>query len=943
MSTHTLFCLAQTPADKIPLSLQTSQVIAAPEATQAQSLPSLVEAFFAGASTQQQPSLILGSYLTSVLHWTAAQRAFPEALSLCYESDETGVWRDLNTSDVWEEPETVVVSTEKPIEMATPVVEAVIVPTAAPEITLAPEPIPTEKPTIAPVVAANKATYLSNSQIGDPQLLTDIFKFSSYAKAEYNRKINALLEEAMNRHQRNPKLYQQAMDKKRHGEASAKLKAEVEQKIKQQFTKNRTIDREVLDAWLAQQPDYAIKQIAADVKLKIEKTIAFYESKQSQNSNITSKSDYKSTLKPIHFDHGQHPNSIRYLKPCQQWTVVIDETGSNFDESADSLGYSNKDLGRVVALIIPQRSESKLPPLKSHHATTASDAINDQIMQTILKTNVGVFGFTVKDDGLSIRSHWSSAIVQLVRWTLLLLPMNEQPTKIKFLIEQRDYKANYPLELLAESIESEMRAMNAQRFAHLNLSLAFIAKDGSPFNGYVDTVAHAWGSNAAVASDRLKKAQLENHCLLRPDTDAIERIYLAANAQKNLTPIQWYEVCATLSTEPLTSLLHNIMLDIGQQVQKNTQQWQSYMAVVNDKLRTKTYQLKEVGAALDWLNSYRPEGQQLSAMARLQWHSAKLAQYNHEGKVDIDQVSSVLALANQLRNESAPDACSVALRIATAVTNNFEFDSAKPFIEKWLSEDIAVPGLLNHAKLHSTLGQLLAFKQQPAQAITHFEQAIVFFKQLSDQSLAQKDIAQTQTYQLIAMMDSATNAAILSKALWSHLQQYGSNSDKIVSKLAQSGHNERYAHHLLLRALVSHPDYFRAEITTYLAKITVCQEADDYHPWQWIEAYRAWLLLKAGKKDQATARFNRAINICTDEEQGATMHWIGSVISMMALKLGIRADDQTALSKDYLEALQQRLPNAPFAHLQAWNNDKTTTTHSGILKALQVCVPFNFH
>ncbi len=90
MSTHALFCLLQTPADKIPLSLQTSQSITAPEVAQGQSLPALVEAFFAGASTQQQPSLILGSYLTPILHWVAAQRAFPEALSICYEGDESG-------------------------------------------------------------------------------------------------------------------------------------------------------------------------------------------------------------------------------------------------------------------------------------------------------------------------------------------------------------------------------------------------------------------------------------------------------------------------------------------------------------------------------------------------------------------------------------------------------------------------------------------------------------------------------------------------------------------------------------------------------------------------------------------------------------------------------------------------------------------------------------
>jgi len=188
------------------------------------------------------------------------------------------------------------------------------------------------------------------------------------------------------------------------------------------------------------------------------------------------------------------------------------------------------------------------------------------------------------------------------------------------------------------------------------------------------------------------------------------------------------------------------------------------------------------------------------------------------------------------------------------------------------------------------------------------------------------------------MLDAGVDAASLAQALWAHLTVSGKTNEQITRKFALSD-GDAYNHHVLLRAFVTHPEVFKAEITVYLAERDQWQ-IQDSHPWQWISAYRAWLLVMQGQKQQSTHYFNQAIDLCADK--GITMHWIGCVISMMGHKLGLKVT-QKYLQNDYLEALQAKLPNAPFGQLQAWNEDKSPVTQTSILQELSACTPFNFH
>src|SRR5690606_3774627 len=134
--------------------------------------------------------------------------------------------------------------------------------------------------------------------------------------------------------------------------------------------------------------------------------------------------------------------------------------------------------------------------------------------------------------------------------------------------------------------------------------------------------------------------------------------------------------------------------------------------------------------------------------------TARLAAGNHRGQVDLPRIQRSLQLMQQLRDEQPAEACEALLRLTASTANAFEFEALRNAVEQWLAEPVAVPGLLNHAKLHSTLGQLEALSGRPDAALVHFDRALDAFARLSDPQQATRDAAQPRTYRLIAEMDS---------------------------------------------------------------------------------------------------------------------------------------------------------------------------------------------
>lgn len=647
---------------------------------------------------------------------------------------------------------------------------------------------------------------------------------------------------------------------------------------------------------------------------------------------------------------GQHRNSLRQQRSSTDWSIYIDETGSNFDEAARGLSSADKAVGRIVALAVP--AGTNLVPTEDFHAADSTSAEVDRILQRVLDTTVGILGFSVQNH-TSRHRYWVGHVVHLVRWTLLQLPVppGNDRCKVRIYIEKRgSFNEQTSLDIVRLTLESELGARDPQRYRHLELDLRFMNKS-NPMNGYVDAVAFTWGSPSSASKDRLEKSLLLGHCLIDANETSLHHLYLSLNQHGSLAPGDWYALCTAASSDPEGGFLSRALDRLGHELKQHPGQWQRYLAEVQLRLHSKQYSLPELGNAIAWLEQHADSTQTLPGVLQLQLSSSSLALANHQGRINRENFISCLKWIKQLRDEVPQMACEALLRMSSTLTNNFEFDALDQEIDDWLEEPVAVAGLLNYGKLQSTRGQLLAFRGQAGLALPYFEKSLSNFARLSDPAQVKRESQQTRSYQLIAMTDAAlmqqmesdTNAST-SQILAEITQHFGNKQPECISShIARSAQTDRFDHHLWLRTMVCFPRVLAGAREAYLKNSIHWQSGHD-HPWPLIYAYRASLLRDAGKTGPAQKQMGNAIDACLSLDHGPALAWMAEVLRTLALALGLDLRNEHP-SREQREHLQKRLPFAPHAKLSTFAHAVSghPLPHADILAHLTACLPFNFH
>jgi tetratricopeptide (TPR) repeat protein len=390
----------------------------------------------------------------------------------------------------------------------------------------------------------------------------------------------------------------------------------------------------------------------------------------------------------------------------------------------------------------------------------------------------------------------------------------------------------------------------------------------------------------------------------------------------------WFRICASLAREPGHSLFHDLLQKLGRRTQGDAALWREYLGEVRHRIALKNFDAGSLNRALEWLSSYRPATEQLPGLLNLQLRSAQLAAANHLGHCDVNQVAQVMTLAHELMDESAPDACEAALRIAISATNGFDFTSVLPYIEYWASQPIAVPGRLNHGKLLSTLGQLCAFRGEPEQALQYFDKALQQFDQLSDQMQISRNRRQTRIYKTIVLLDLKTPEAPEAVKMIAD-ESTEKTGNLSIRRLARSSDPLRFEHYLLLRWLTHHPEEVQLR-EDYLERIDEWQFGEG-HPWMLINAYRAWLLADSQRRDEAASYMQKAIDECEDVEDSAILHWMAHCLHALSKSLNLT-----------LEQPERKCPVAPFPIDDLVKLREANSTEERVA-ALNKLLPFNFH
>lgn len=771
-------------------------------------------------------------------------------------------------------------------------------------------------------------------------LVRDCFLKSSWGLKDQNnmQHVMRLEEEAHKRFARFPDLIDKVRHAKSDGELAHTLSAELITRFRRsESTKN-------LEEWLQESPKnraHDEERVIRSLRISLEKERAFQERKKS----ITARGNGKSSLAQITFAKEGHPNAIRNISPASRWSILIDESGSNFSSPDLSGEKSDGKIGRFVAIILPE--DVSLPPIKpDFHANKEDDSELDKTLGILLNAKVGIFGFTVGDSELS-RDGWFDHLPHFARWILVQLPFaTKTPLQVDFYIENRGtFTTSFNLSAMAETLAGDLRSLDKNKFSQLTVNVQFVGKN-HPLIGYADTVAFTWASTMPSSKDRMRKSAMRGHCLLNvgKDNGTMERLYLTLNAQQKLQPGDWYQLCGASCREPAGGLLAHFLSRIGNRTRKFPEIWRQYLNEVRYRLQTKQYQLDELAGALDWLETHAPPGEALPKKLQLPLEAASLALANHLGKTGRPSLQSCMDLMASLHDEAAPDVCEMALRITTRATNEFDFVSHTDMIDRWLKEPIAVPGLLNHGKLHSIRGQLAAFRSHYDEAIAHFDTALSTFDRLSDPLQAEREKAQTALYRLVAQMDSTqVTTTEIPTAILRYLND-GMVPDElhVAQRMAAAGHALRYQHHLFLRATAHYPDALASARRCYLNQQDDWQIGDN-HPWPLIYAYRAWLLADEKCMPEAERWMAMAIDGCETADDRATMLWMGAVFRALSKSLGLLLDSSCQPNITQQQQFRSLIPGAPTDALTQLATATLPATRKDILTGLQTCLPYIFH
>ena len=565
-----------------------------------------------------------------------------------------------------------------------------------------------------------------------------------------------------------------------------------------------------------------------------------------------------------------HPNSIPELAPAAEWTILFDETGTDFKESAFGNNVSDLSLGRMVALVVPDYTE--LPPCREKcHSVDLLPSEIHAMQQTLLSHKCGIIGIPVNALYRIHAEQWFACIETLLDLILRLLPISGK-TRLKIYVEQRGKvtaRNDYLLQKTCDDCLYHLSRAFPERSLSVEMEPHIIRKEDHPWNGYVDAVAFCWSSPSGRVI--LNESGWNQTCLINSSPYFLRRCIDVMEREESIQPADWTELLNTSTTET-NSLGRSLLINLGERAKQAPAIWKNYLDHVVTHLNSKAINMRLLGRQLNWLSTYMPAEEELPPRLRLLWLTAKLAEENHRGCVAThpDSREEFLKLSERLFEEDAPLVCNAALNLAVSYTDEFDFVRARQLLDPWMMRRPEVPGLQYYGRLLSSYGQCEAFQGNNTEAISCFRQAIEAFGRLSEAESARLDIQQTSAYLLTSLMECLPERK--EEFIREAEMYFGGRICEVAPRLGVSIEDgSKYQHHILLRYL-SCADSSPEERNAYLSSAGQWRVGIG-HPWEMIEFYRASLVETLPEKVE---HLQNAYEIAMTG--AGTMHVIGAVI-----------------------------------------------------------------
>lgn len=548
-------------------------------------------------------------------------------------------------------------------------------------------------------------------------------------------------------------------------------------------------------------------------------------------------SDSTATNRSLEYS-GIHPNFIATLPPAKKWTILIDETGSDFSSTAQNSQRSNR--GKIVAIVVP--NYCKLPELSAtYHSVNKSFETIQKVVDTITQSPCGVLGISLNALHSLNGELWYVGIETLLDTILRLLPIDDK-TSITVHVEQRTVFTPDMSTYLATTCSSCMNRLSRtypNRAKQIELSGDIIKKSDHPLIGYADTIAFCWGGSSVASL--LDSSGWVNSCLLDSKPEQLCKAIDSLQRQTPLDEQEWDDLITRREADSPNSLAYALLTMQGQEASKDESLWNRYLEHVQKHLYSKAINLYALGNQIAWLKKWIPAEATFSPRIRLVWLTTQLAQANHLGQTDmISQYQKEFEdLCTLIYPEDAPLTCLTCLHAAVAYMNDFNFKTAYDVVKGWIDKDEAIPGRLYYGQVLSTIGQLNAFIGKQKVAVEAFNAAIEKFEKLTNADEMTGNINQTSSYKAIAMMDSNPVPDNMTAEMEKYLgKTLAEAADQFAISNAPA---EKYMHHVFLRYLVHvNTSELKPIIDKYMSHKTEWKTAYG-HPWEMISFYRALL------------------------------------------------------------------------------------------------------
>ena len=613
------------------------------------------------------------------------------------------------------------------------------------------------------------------------------------------------------------------------------------------------------------------------------------------------------------------------LNSQPSWTLVIDETGDNFERTEEE---ELSKLGRFAGVLIPTNSTDVSKFIHCHEATYTD--IFNSLKHIVEQETWSIVGLTMNDLPFVSGEQWIDGVSEIIAWVLRLIPLHETKTELIVKIEQRaEHKESSQLNRIQRLLLQDLARFSKTRANNIDLKVRFVNKRTN-WVCYADVISYMWPKTYNdlgrwTQQSAIKTYLWENiHPVLRSCLDT----YLSEE-RRELSGYQWRSLL--LEQSELAKHITNVWI---QKCREDEQQWRILLEDFKLHLDSKSINMRLVNQQSYFLHeSNKEQKYDVPLIWSTLLNICRLAQENHQGKFISDNDLAQCTTNRQiLLDENVRLVCFMDLHLAVSMTNSYQFDKARDMLQAWEGEEcIRSIGYNYKGRVLSSFGQHTAFKGNFEQAEQNFEEALTMFSKLSDPSEIERECSQTRNYKIVNMLCQRKPLS----EIWTEFEKQIPSvtpENRALFFAQTDDFAQQYNLYLYLRILYTHAKQDKAcfaEVQCYLEHAHNWKMHES-HPWPMISMYRALLYRSSGNEDLGKEHINLAIKKC--RSNGVMEIFLATLKTIANLYFG----GQRQIN---FTQLSQNIPHAK-EHIDALQKvDKNQEPRDWLSQVL----PFNFH